>query len=197
MFAAWLVNAARRTAEALVTPLARLGVTPNALTLAGLALNLVTAAVIAMGHLAWGGALVLFSGAFDMLDGALARVTQQNSVFGAFFDSTVDRIAEAALFLGLLLYYHQRGGSLVELGLTYVAVTGSLLVSYARARAEGLGLECKVGLFQRPERVVALGLGLLAGPLVLQGALALLAVVTSITVVQRIAHVWRTAPHAT
>jgi CDP-diacylglycerol--glycerol-3-phosphate 3-phosphatidyltransferase len=194
MFASWLVDLARRSAERIVTPLARFGVSPNALTLAGFVLNLLTAAVIAAGHLTWGGALVLLSGAFDMLDGALARVAQKNTVFGAFFDSTVDRISEAALFFGVLLYYYQHGGSLLELTLTYVAVIGSLMVSYARARAEGLGLECKVGLFQRPERVVALGMGLLLGRPVLDVAIAALAVISSITVVQRIAHIWRSAP---
>lgn len=193
MFAAWLVDLARRVAEGIVTPLARLGVSPNALTLAGFLLNLVTAVVIASGHLTWGGVLVLFSGAFDMLDGALARVANKKTVFGAFFDSTMDRISEAALFFGVLLYYYQHGRSLLALTLTYGAVIGSLMVSYARARAEGLGLECKVGLFQRPERVVALGLGLLLGRPALEIAIAALAIISSITVVQRIAHIWRAA----
>jgi CDP-diacylglycerol--glycerol-3-phosphate 3-phosphatidyltransferase len=193
MFAAWLVDLARRVAESIVTPLARLGVSPNALTLAGFLLNLVTAVVIASGHLTWGGMLVLLSGVFDMLDGALARVANKKTVFGAFFDSTMDRISEAALFFGVLLYYYQHGGALLELTLTYVAVIGSLMVSYARARAEGLGLECKVGLFQRPERVVALGLGLLFGRPALEIAIAALAIISSITVVQRIAHIWRAA----
>lgn len=180
----------RRMANLVVTPLAASRVTPNMLTVIGLLLSLFTAAVIASGHLSLGGLLLLFAGIFDMFDGALARVTGKASTFGAFFDSTLDRIAEAAIGFGLVLYYgwrHDVTGS----ALLYVMIVGSLMISYARARAEGLGLECKVGLMARPERVIALGVGLILGPLVTLWVLALLAGATWSTVAQRIAHIWR------
>ncbi len=180
----------RRMATLLVTPLASSGVTPNMLTVAGLLLSLVTAAVIAPGHFVAGGTLLLFAGIFDTFDGALARLTGKASVFGAFFDSTLDRIAEAGIGLGLLWYYTAHG-STVGTTLLYLVIVGSLMTSYARARAEGLGLECKVGLMARPERVIALGIGLLLGPAVTPWVLVLLAVSTWVTVLQRIAHIWR------
>ena len=179
----------RRMATLLVTPLASSGITPNMLTVAGLMLSLVTAAVIAPGHFVAGGALLLFAGIFDTFDGALARLTGKASVFGAFFDSTLDRIAEAGIGLGLLWYYTAHG-STVGTTLLYLVIVGSLMTSYARARAEGLGLECKVGLMARPERVIPLGIGLLLGPALTPGVLLLLAVSTWFTVLQRIAHIW-------
>ncbi len=179
----------RRVATLIVTPIARSGVTPNMLTVAGLLLSLLTAAVIAPGHFLGGGALLLFAGVFDTFDGALARLTGKASIFGAFFDSTLDRIAEAGIGLGLLWYYTAHH-SLTGTTLLYLVMIGSLMTSYTRARAEGLHIECKVGLMARPERVIALGVGLLLGPVVTQWVLLLLAVTTWITVVQRIAHVW-------
>ncbi len=179
----------RRMATLLVTPLVKSGVTPNMLTVMGLLLSLVTAAVIAPGHFIIGGALLLFAGIFDTFDGALARLTGKASVFGAFFDSTLDRIAEAGIGLGLLWYYtahHNLAGTT----LLYLVIIGSLMTSYTRARAEGLGLECKVGLMARPERVIALGVGLLLGPTITLWVLALLAGATWFTVLQRIAHIW-------
>ena len=180
----------RRLATAVVTPLAASRVTPNMLTVAGLLLGLVTGGVLALGHISIGGALLLVAGIFDTLDGALARVTNKASVFGAFFDSTLDRIAEAGIGLGLLLYYsihHNASGTT----LLYLVIVGSLIISYARARAEGLHVECKVGLMARPERVIALAIGLLLGPAITPWALALLAITTWGTVLQRIVHVWQ------
>ncbi len=180
----------RRVAAAIVTPFAASGITPNMLTVIGLLLSLFTAGVIATGHVSLGGILLLFAGIFDTFDGALARVTGKASTFGAFFDSTLDRIAEAGIGLGLLLYYTSRqdvrGATLL-----YLVIIGSLMISYARARAEGLELECKVGLMARPERVIILGIGLILGPTVTLWVLGLLAVTTWFTVIQRIAHIWR------
>ena len=137
--------------------------------------------------------LWLFS-ATDTLDGALARATGRVSKFGAFLDSVCDRYAEAAIFFGLLWWY-QSLGDVLGVSLTYVSLVGSLMVSYARARAEGIGLEAaEVGWFQRPERIILLGLGLLftpLSPLVLKLVLAALAVLTTITVLQRVIHVAR------
>ena len=188
----------RRLANRVVAPLAASRVTPNMLTVIGLALSLLTALIIALGHLTLGGALLLCSGIFDMFDGALARVTGKTSTFGAFFDSTLDRIAEAAIGLGLLWYYtatpHHNA---LDATLLYLSIIGALMISYARARAEGLQLECKVGLMARPERVIALSIGLLLGPAVTPWLLLLLAVSTWATVIQRIHHIWRETDGAT
>ena len=180
----------RRLATAAVTPLAASRVTPNMLTVVGLLLSLVTGGVLALGHLSMGGALLLIAGIFDTFDGALARVTDKASAFGAFFDSTLDRIAEAGIGLGLLVYYSVHH-NVSATTLLYLVIVGSLIISYARARAEGLHVECKVGLMARPERVIALAIGLLLGPAITPWALALLAVTTWGTVLQRIVHVWQ------
>ena len=168
--------------------LARTGLSPNALTALGCALNLGVGVVLGLGHLRAGGVLVLVVGAFDMLDGALARASGRASTFGAFFDSTLDRYSEAAVFMGLVAEGAFRSDSQVVL-LSYAAGMGSLLVSYARARAEGLGLRGDVGWFQRPERIAVLGLGLALGLEV--PALWARAVLTNHTALQRIHHVWR------
>jgi CDP-diacylglycerol--glycerol-3-phosphate 3-phosphatidyltransferase len=184
--------------------LGQVGLTPNALTIIGSLLTASVGLLIAHGwFLAAGLCLWLFS-ATDTLDGALARATGRVSVFGAFLDSVCDRYAEAAVFFGLVWWYQSVGDAL-GVGLAYVALVGSLMVSYARARAEGVGLQAAdVGWFQRPERIIALGLGLLlapAAPAALLVVLALLAVLTTITVLQRVIHVARASrynqPHTT
>jgi CDP-diacylglycerol--glycerol-3-phosphate 3-phosphatidyltransferase len=179
---------ARAVAQVLALGLGRTGITPNALTIVGLVLNVVVAAVLANGSLVLGGVLLLVAGAFDMLDGALAKATNQITKFGAFLDSTLDRYSEVVVFCGLLLAF-QASGRGVETALIYAAATGSLLVSYARARAESLGFDCEVGLLARPERIILLAAGLLFG--YVEIALWVLAVLTNVTAVQRIVHVWR------
>jgi CDP-diacylglycerol--glycerol-3-phosphate 3-phosphatidyltransferase len=174
--------------EAIVRPLARIGISPNALTLAGFAAMLGVAWVLSQGHERLAGLLIVAVGLFDALDGALARLTGKTSTFGAFFDSTLDRFAEIALYLGLLYLY--RGETLTSV-LVYLSITGSLMVSYTRARAEGLGLECKVGLFTRLERLAVLVLGLVLERTFL--ALLLVAFFSNLTAMQRMWHVWRTA----
>lgn len=181
---------ARSLARTLAVGLARTGISPNGLTVIGLLLNVAVAAVLASGHLVAGGALLLLAGAFDMLDGALARATNQTSKFGAFFDSTLDRYSELVVFFGLLLHL-QATGFLTEAALVYAAAAGSVLVSYARARAEALGFDCEVGLLGRPERILVLAAGLLFGEVALLGVLWLLAILTNATAVQRMVHVWR------
>lgn len=185
MFGA-LKQPARRLAELIARRLARTGVTPNGLTLIGFALSVLVGAVLAAGFLPIGGVLLLLAGAFDTLDGALARVTSTASRFGAFLDSTLDRYAEAVLLFGLLIDASRRRDSAAEL-LAFVVIVGSLMVSYNRARAEGLGIDCEVGIAPRPERVLILGLGLIIGLEVV--ALAILAVLTHVTAVQRILRV--------
>jgi len=187
-----LKSRSRQYAEAPARFFGRLGVTPNALTVAGALLTATVGLLIAQGwFLAAGVCLWLFS-ATDTLDGALARATNRVTVFGAFLDSVCDRYAEAAVFFGLVWWY-QAHGDMLGVTLSYLAVVGSLMVSYARARAEGVGLQAAdVGWFQRPERIILLGVGLLLAsyvPYALLVVLALLAVLTSVTVLQRVRHV--------
>lgn len=146
--------------EPIVRLTVKIGLTPNSLTLIGFLLNAITAWVLATGHLFAGGFLVLFSGWFDMLDGALAKMTGKTTRFGAFLDSTIDRLSEAVLFLGLIIFYIGQNGT-TEIVLIYIAIVGSLMVSYTRARAEALGFAGEIGLLARPERVVLLALGLI------------------------------------
>jgi len=181
-------NLAYRITDPIVGILSKSGITPNALTLISLALNIVTAYVIATGHFLLGGVLVLVSGSFDLLDGALARFTKQTTKFGAILDSTVDRISEAAILCGLLIWYVPQEASL-KIVLIFVVLIGSFLVSYIRARAEGLGWQCQVGLFTRAERVIVLAIGLLINQIFI--ALCVLAVFVFITVVQRLVYLWK------
>jgi len=184
----------------LVHLLVRLQVHPNVITTLGTLVVLGSATAFAMGWVQWGGFLLLFSGVFDLLDGRLAREGGRETAFGAFYDSTLDRVGEAALFTGIGVFF-LRGGvgpSRMALGvaLCFVALTASLLVSYARARAEGLGIECKVGIAQRAERVLLLGAPTMVLGAGNQGALlfwivAVLALATTVTVVQRVVHVAR------
>ena len=176
--------------DPMVRILSKSGITPNALTLINLALNIVAAYVIAVGHFLLGGALVLVSGLFDLLDGALARFTNQSTKFGAILDSTVDRISEAAIFCGLLIWYVPQGARL-EIVLIFAALIGSFLVSYIRARAEGVGWQCQVGLFTRAERVIVLAIALLLNQIFI--ALCVLVVFVFVTVAQRLVYLRKQA----
>lgn len=186
----------------IVRPLAGLGITPNTLTVIGLILSILTAVVLAEGFFLVGGLLVLFAGIFDMFDGAMARARNASTTFGAFFDSTLDRYSECIILFGLLLFglqnpviqerfwpfQYEQSWMII---LVFVATVGSFMVSYAKARAEGLGLECKTGLLARPERVVILAIGLLTGTVF--WALLVLAIFSNVTAIERIVHVWRVA----
>jgi CDP-diacylglycerol--glycerol-3-phosphate 3-phosphatidyltransferase len=158
-------------------------------TLTGSLLNLGVAWVLAHGYLRIGGVLVPLVSLFDALDGTLARLMERRSRFGAFLDSTMDRFSEAILYLGLLFYY-TRYGARQEIILIYATIVGSLMVSYARARAEGLGLDCRVGLLTRLERIVILTAALILDQMSI--ALWVLAILTNFTALQRMYHVWRT-----
>ncbi|MHB0868318.1 MAG: CDP-alcohol phosphatidyltransferase family protein [Chloroflexota bacterium] len=181
---------ARRAAEYPARLLARLGFTPNALTIIGLLLNGVVALVLVMGNPVLGGVLVLFANAFDMLDGALARVSGKGSRFGAFFDSTLDRYAEAVTYLGVMAWLFSLGDGLALLA-AYLSIVGSLMVSYTRARAEGLGVHGEVGWLPRPERILLLALGLIFHQYLLLPVLWLLALLTNFTALQRILYARR------
>ena len=176
-----------------VEPIARLigrtGVSPNVVTVMGAVLNLGVAWVLAQGHMRIGGVLVALVGLLNALDGTLARLTGQRSRFGAFLDSTMDRFSEAIVYLGLLVFYTQSGAA-QEIILIYVAIVGSLMVSYTRARAEGLGLVCKVGLLTRFERAAVLIFALVLDQVSI--GLWVLAILTNFTALQRVYHVWKT-----
>lgn len=169
--------------------LARTGLTPDMASILGLAINGAVAVVLASGRFGLGGVLLLLAAPFDMVDGALARATGKGSRFGAFLDSMLDRYSEVALFFGLLWHFqHDPTHAGTRTLLLYACVTGSLLVSYARARAEALGFDNEVGILARPERIVGLGAFLLFGWT--DVILWLLAILTYVTAIQRLVHVW-------
>ena len=152
--------------QPLIDFLARIGVTPNAITMTGFVLNIAATVVFIYGttsargdlrYVAWGGCTILLAGLFDMMDGRLARVSKQESRFGAMFDSVLDRYSELVMFLGICYYLVAQQYFFSSL-FAFVAMIGSVMVSYVRARAEGLGIECKGGLMQRPERVLLVGI---------------------------------------
>jgi CDP-diacylglycerol--glycerol-3-phosphate 3-phosphatidyltransferase len=190
----------RRSAARLITGpinavLVKSRLKPNTLTWCALAISLIAAATIATNHPIIAGFLVLISGLFDILDGALARSTNQTTRFGALLDSTFDRISDAILLLGLLVFYIPSGGT-TEILLVFLALIASFLTSYIRARSEGIGINCPVGLFTRTERVIILALGLLFSPLYSYSiiiALLLIVVFGFVTVVQRLIYVWHQA----
>jgi CDP-diacylglycerol--glycerol-3-phosphate 3-phosphatidyltransferase len=182
----------RKLTNGIVTPIARAiartGISPNALTIAGFLMHLGIAYVLAKGWFFWGGLCILFASAFDGLDGAVARVSNRTSRFGAFLDSNLDRFSEALMYFGLLLYYMNHGTT-VNTVLVYATIIGSLMVSYARARAEGIGVECKEGLLSRFERLAILVIALILGVVPL--ALWVLAILTNLTAFQRMYYVYR------
>ena len=178
--------------------LIRWGVSPNTITTAGALVVIASAVAFGMGKMHWGGALLLASGIFDILDGQVARNGNRASTFGAFYDSTLDRVGETAVFLGIAVWFAQGGVPAARMplavALAITALSASMLVSYTRARAEGLGLECKVGIAQRAERFVVLGVSTVVFGAGREGALlfwivVVLAAVTAITVVQRVIYV--------
>jgi len=190
----------------LVGPLARAfiraGIRPNVITTIGTLIVVGSGVAFGFGDIRLGGALLLASGVFDILDGQVARQGGMMTTFGAFYDSTLDRVGESAVFAGLAIYF-ERGGvpegrQTAALGIALGALAMSMLVSYARARAEGLGLECTVGIAPRAERIVLLGApALLFGPgpngMLLFWIVAILAVAATVTVVQRVLYVARVA----
>jgi CDP-diacylglycerol--glycerol-3-phosphate 3-phosphatidyltransferase len=183
---------ASRIAPPLARLLARTPLSPNAITWTGFIITAIAAVLIVTGHNLAAGIVVLVAGLFDMLDGALARLTGKVTGFGAVLDSTLDRLSEAMLLLAMLFIFAREQQAAWSV-LTGAALLGSLMVSYVRARIEGLGVTCKTGLFTRPERVVLLALGLLLSRFsyVLVAAVGLLALFSFITVVERLVFAWR------
>lgn len=184
----------------------KMGITPNMVTTIGFVGNVVAAFLfihasqltpISMGFswIGWGGAILLFSGLFDMMDGRLARLCNMSTTFGAFWDSTLDRYSELFSLFGITLYLMTASGIWAGV-ITFLALVGSIMVSYVRARAEGLGIECKVGLMQRPERVVVTALaaiitGMTSNLWWLIGGMTLIAVLANITAFWRVAHCYK------
>ena len=181
----------------LVRWLVREGVRPNVLTTIGFAVALAAGLSFHQGLVRTGGFLVLMGGIFDLLDGRVAREGGFISKSGAFYDSTLDRFSEVAVFIGLASLYHTTHPDPAGFGMVHVimlAMAGSLMVSYTRARAEGLGLTCEGGLMERTERILLLGagawgFGLDFGGVVLDGVIVAMAVLTLFTAIQRVVRV--------
>ncbi|MEP6573840.1 MAG: CDP-alcohol phosphatidyltransferase family protein [Gemmatimonadota bacterium] len=197
----------------IVDGLIRAQIRPNTITTIGTALVLLSAVAFGLGHIRIGGLVLLLSGVTDTLDGAVARGNAMVTRFGAFYDSTLDRVGDGATFMGIAIYFMSTADvaqRMAAVSVCMIAIIASLIVSYARARAEGLGLDCKVGIAQRAERILLVGVCTLifgAGPraLLLEGVVGLLALASVITVVQRFVYVYqvtqddlppRTSPHA-
>ena len=192
----------RSKISTILSPLAQmivsLGITANMVTMFGLLVNLGAAYCLATERLVAAGLLILFGASFDMIDGAVARARTSTNSSGALLDSVIDRYSEAVIFLGALIYFHHLQ-SFFGVILVFAAAIGSILVSYVRAKAEGLQIECKVGLMQRPERIILLALGVLAQGLIpeqytflqskgmiLLGVFVILAVTAHITSIHRL-----------
>ena len=182
--------------------LSGLGLSPNSISLAGLSLSMISGLIYAGGSFFWAGVVLILAGTCDVLDGQMARLTGKISSFGAFLDSAIDRFSELFVFLGLAWHFSRLPAENPESALGPVvvliiilALAGSFLVSYTRARAEGLGVDCKVGWMQRPERLALLILGSLlaglpeVGQFIMIGTISIIAALSNYTAVQRIIYV--------
>ena len=168
----------------------RMGLMPNTMTLLGLAGNIIGAVLIALGHMTWGGIIILLMGPVDALDGTMARLRGMAGKFGAFVDSVTDRYSELAIFGGLLYYYSTHGDALSSIGI-YAAAAGSVMVSYNRARGQSLGWDTKIGILSRMERFLVLAPALILNyPMV---GVWIIAIFANITAVQRIIDIRRQA----
>src|SRR5579872_543048 len=163
---------------------------PNVLTFFGLVINIWAAALFAQGSFAWAGVVVIGAGLFDMVDGRVARATKQVTLFGGFFDSVLDRYSDLALYMGLLVYYASIN-RFFYIVLTAIVMTGSVMVSYTRARAECTIPKCKVGFLERPERVVLIIIGALFDRMA--PVLWVIAVLSNLTVIHRMIYTWQEA----
>ncbi len=171
--------------NAIVRGLALSKISPNHLTFIGLLVNSAAAVAFGYGHFLWAGGIIFLAGIFDMTDGRVARVTNMVTSFGGFFDSVIDRYSDLALYFGLLVYY-ARVNRFFYVVLTALAMTGSVMVSYVRARAESQIEQCKVGFMERPERIVLLIIGAVFDRMA--PVLWVIAVISNITVIHRIVY---------
>ena len=181
------------------TPLSRLGdpvarvllrarVRPNHLTVVGLGVSIVAACAMAQGRLRLAAVLLAVAGLCDFFDGALARLANSVSAFGAFLDSVVDRYSDLTVLLGVVLYY-ERSGDTSGVCLTLVTLVGTIMVSYTKARAQSIGVSCEIGLMERPERLIVLIAGAVFN--LLTPAMIVLAILTNLTALQRILYTRR------
>ena len=200
MSAIWqaIINGFLRFIEPVVTLMVKLRVHPNVLTTIGTAASVAGGISFALGHISLAGWIIGGCAMFDVLDGVVARRTNQASVFGAFYDSTLDRVADGALLGGILYFYATNAvfGSRIMIIITLLALIGTFLISYTRARAETLGIDAKVGFLQRPERVVLISVPTAFGGLAFNGGIliavvCILGISAWITAVQRILYVRR------
>ena len=188
MLTRWIGEGSRWLLDKIVAALAATGINPNLLTFFGLLVNLSASVMFARGRFGNAAALIFFAGFLDILDGQVARRQNRVTAFGAFYDSTLDRYSDMALYMGLLVYYAVNGRASYVI-LAAVATAGSVMVSYARARAESLIPTCKVGFMERPERLVLLIIGGTFNRMA--PVLWVIAVVSTITVIHRIVYTWQ------
>ncbi len=185
-------NLAFYITQPIVNLLSRTGITPNMVTWFGLLISVGAGVLVGIGHPFAAGFVVLAGGFFDIIDGALARSTNRATRFGAILDSTLDRVGEAVVFLGMIVLYARQPSvtGVVVVGVVWLM---SLLVSYIRARSEGMGINCEVGIFTRAERIIMVALGLLLSQIgdALFIIMSVIAVLSFITVLQRLQHAWR------
>lgn len=197
-----------RVINPVIKGMLRIGITPNIVTTVGFVGNIFSAALFIYASqlddaaaravaIGWGGFVIIAAGLFDMMDGHLARMGNMSTRFGALYDSTLDRYSELVSLFGVVLVFLEMGGAWFWMGVvTFAAMVGSVMVSYVRARAEGLGIECKVGLMQRPERVVVLALtaivtGFTGSLWWLAGGMIVIAVLANVTAFWRVAHCYK------
>jgi CDP-diacylglycerol--glycerol-3-phosphate 3-phosphatidyltransferase len=183
-------KAGNRAVEAIVRAFAASRINPNFLTFIGMAINAVAAYLFAQDYFRWAGATIILAGIFDLTDGRVARFTGRVTPFGGFFDSVMDRYSDLILLIGLLVYYG-RVNRFGYVTLVAVAMIGSVMVSYTRARAENMIPSCKVGFLERPERVVLLIIGALSDRM--EAVLWVIAVMSNFTVIHRMVHTWQEA----
>lgn len=202
MISEYIAIVGSRARDRLVLSLARLKLSPNFLSLFGLMVNILAAFLFGLGQFFYAGLVLIVAGAFDILDGSLARRTQRVTKFGAFFDSVLDRYSDLVVFIGIMIFYARDTvyHSTLYVALTGIALMGSVMVSYTRARAESLIAECKVGFLERPERMVLLIIGCLSeapwiGPSYflhkMPAVLWVLAILSHWTVAHRMYYTWK------
>jgi CDP-diacylglycerol--glycerol-3-phosphate 3-phosphatidyltransferase len=176
--------------EPIFNHFARWGLSPNAFTVAGVIITTLAALAFILGYIRIGGILVLLGGLCDMFDGGIARAANKASRFGAFFDSALDRYSELALFFGMGAHFVMINDYHTSI-VTFIALCGSIMVSYCRARAESLGFNAAQGIMQRPERIVLLGFGAMIHVIALKIAIWIVAILANVTAIQRIRHVYK------
>jgi CDP-diacylglycerol--glycerol-3-phosphate 3-phosphatidyltransferase len=181
----WFVN----LLDPFIDIIVRFHVHPNHFTILGLFISIIGAIFYAKHDIRMGGLFILLGGMADVIDGKVARKTGLSSNFGALLDSSLDRYSEVFMFLGTAIYFVQKDHPITSI-MVFLAMGGSTMVSYVRARAESLGYECKVGIMQRPERVVYVGFSSLIHPYLLEVVIWMIAILANFTAIQRMYHVW-------